>query len=984
MTSSSLSNCTQHALKRVIPTSFLVYSILCGMGLSVCYGQRGLSIVSKYTVVMTKPPRLVPTGTVVDGPILGNGDLGVAIAGPPEDQKIYFGMNDFWSQQGSVLSVGGMILRIPELAGGTYRQEQDLANAEVRGSFTKPGLTVKMRSWVAATENLSVTELNAEGSPARVTVRLFPQSAAIKENNHPVNLGREQHQTGRWYFDGLLDEVRIFNRALQPAEIDALASAREVEQGLVRRWTFEKQQGTTSVDTPVRVVMAPTCPLPPQVYRPVEDPADEPGGCRPDGYHLDYQRFSIGKFGRAVKVMHSYVYIDAGRVPPLQQVTVAAWIYIFKAGDANFILSKGEWNDAYSLSLDHGRLRFNIGDSFARTAGALPVQKWIHVAGTFDGSVIRTYVDGEESLPRARFVSSGEASNMLWVSRNADGPADEQYAWPNPLPPTRLAATKGREVTVVTRLVGAQGTVREGELQFDLQLGSKVYLITPVLSDLEAPEHRSAAIARAQELSPAELDKLNAAHRDWWHHYWSESSVEIGDPLLEKFYYSSQYVIASASHSGRTAPGLYGPWVTTDHPSWNGDYTTNYNHQTPYLALYSSNHIATSDPYDPPVLAFLERGKLYAQTLLNVRGVYYPGHIGPWGMERAFDYEPFMGQKSDAAFLVQPMLMRFYSTYDLTYAGLVYPFIREVGNFWEDYLKFEGGRYVIHDDCPGEAGPWSGAPIGNGASNIGFDWTACAASMNPLNDLAFVRATFRGLVAMSTALGVDSDRRTKWQHIINHLSAFPTEEKNGKTIFRASETGVGHGGGGMRAVWPTGEIGLGGDPRLLEIARNSVDDMPDNNHPLTAPALARIGVDPAKLLENMRTAAEKNAYPNGYIFFYGGGVETASTIPGAINEMLLQSHEGVLRLFPDWPKDRDARFDQLRAYGAFLISSSFTNGQISSLVVESEKGRPCTLQNPWPGRTMVLSRTGHLAETLTGPQVTFQTLPGEHISVSPK
>jgi alpha-L-fucosidase 2 len=113
-------------------------------------------------------------------------------------------------------------------------------------------------------------------------------------------------------------------------------------------------------------------------------------------------------------------------------------------------------------------------------------------------------------------------------------------------------------------------------------------------------------------------------------------------------------------------------------------------------------------------------------------------------------------------------------------------------------------------------------------------------------------------------------------------------------------------------------------------------------------------------------------------------VETASTIPGAINEMLLQSHEGVLRLFPDWPKDRDARFDQLRAYGAFLISSSFTNGQISSLVVESEKGRPCTLQNPWPGRTMVLSRTGHLAETLTGPQVTFQTLPGEHISVSPK
>jgi alpha-L-fucosidase 2 len=232
---------------------------------------------------------------------------------------------------------------------------------------------------------------------------------------------------------------------------------------------------------------------------------------------------------------------------------------------------------------------------------------------------------------------------------------------------------------------------------------------------------------------------------------------------------------------------------------------------------------------------------------------------------------------------------------------------------------------------------------------------------------------------------VDSDRRAKWQHIIDHISAFPTEDRNGKTIFRASETGgAARGGGGMRAVWPTGEIGLGSDPKLLQIARNSADQGPNNNHPLTAPSLARIGYDPAKLLEMMRTGAEKNAYPNGYIFFYGGGVETASTVPGAINEMLLQSHEGVLRLFPVWPKDRDARFDQLRAYGAFLVSSDFTHGQVGALTIESEKGRQCTLQNPWPGKSLVLARNGRVAETLTGERVTFQTSPGEHISISSK
>ncbi|MEO8736419.1 MAG: hypothetical protein ABI380_07740 [Edaphobacter sp.] len=93
--------------------------------------------------------------------------------------------------------------------------------------------------------------------------------------------------------------------------------------------------------------------------------------------------------------------------------------------------------------------------------------------------------------------------------------------------------------------------------------------------------------------------------------------------------------------------------------------------------------------------------------MLNVRGVYYPGHIGPWGLERPFDYDPFMGMKGNAAFVAMPMLMRFYSTYDDAYAAKVYPFLNEVGNFWEDYLEKKDGRYLIRDDCGNEVGPWS-------------------------------------------------------------------------------------------------------------------------------------------------------------------------------------------------------------------------------------------------------------------------------------
>ena len=91
-------------------------------------------------------------------------------------------------------------------------------------------------------------------------------------------------------------------------------------------------------------------------------------------------------------------------------------------------------------------------------------------------------------------------------------------------------------------------------------------------------------------------------------------------------------------------------------------------------------------------------------------------------------------------------------------------------------------------------------------------------------------------------------------------------------------------------------------------------------------------------------------YPNGYVVWPGGGVETSSTVPGAINEMLLQSYEGVLRVFPAWPKDRDARFGSLRAYGAFLVSSELVKGEVTELTIESEKGRTVRSRIPGPER----------------------------------
>ena len=886
-------------------------------------GKEAMRLVSQHVGVFTSPPRRVPHDLVADGPILGNGDVGVVLGGPPEQQTFCIGKNDFWSYSlRHILTVGGVTVSAPALAGASYRQEQDIARAEVRGTFGKDAATLQTRSWVAATENLLVTELSCTG-PAALEVRLEPfvgqrgQSAAdgIRDSRNPINIGREQHGGGRWYFHGLIDDVRIYGRALSPEEVKDLAALKDVENGLVRRWTFD-----------------------------------------------DAKDAAEGKIGKALKCDGKSTFVDAGQLKVTQAITISAWICpesFQPHGGASYLVSKGEWSQAFSLGLSAGKLRMAIGSQFAQTPQDLALKKWQHVAGTFDGSIIKVFLDGVEVQGSAS-ESEGQAAHgadgdVLWFARRADPEA----------------VKNGRTVAVAVRLVGASATVGAGRaVTFALKPGQRVAVVSAILSDLDAPAPLAAAKKRVAALQPADLDALNAKHQAWWREFWAKSFVNVGDPLLEKFYYGSHYIMASCSRAGKVPPGLFGNWITTDTPAWAGDFHLNYNHEAPFWGLYSSNHVEVSDPYDTPILEALPKAREYARKELNCRGVYYPVGLGPWGIISGAGAS-FWGQKSNAAYVTTNMIMRFYHTYDIVYLKKVaYPFLREVGDFWEDYLKFENGRYVIYNDAIHEG--------------------HTPQDMNALLSLGLVRTLFKSLADMSKELGADADRREKWQHIHDHLSPFPLQERAGKTVFRYSEKGQDWFSSntlGIQHIWPAGAVGLDSDPKLLEICRDTITVLgrwvDGNGFPTFYTAAARVGYDPSVILTHLREQCLNHSFPNLFLFYGGGGIECCSAVPSCLNEMLLQSHEGVLRLFPCWPKGKAARFGHLRACGAFLVSAELKDGHIQPVRIASERGRDCTLLNPWPGRRIRLLRDGKGEETLQGDRVTFKTRPGDTVTLAP-
>jgi alpha-L-fucosidase 2 len=125
-------------------------------------------IVSAFKAVFTAPPERTPAKTSVDGPLLGNGDMGVAIGGPPEAQQFILCKNDMWRLQhgygnASPVPFGTLLISVPALQGASYRVVQDLYTATTKGVFELDRSAVTLKTYVAATANVFVVELTARG-----------------------------------------------------------------------------------------------------------------------------------------------------------------------------------------------------------------------------------------------------------------------------------------------------------------------------------------------------------------------------------------------------------------------------------------------------------------------------------------------------------------------------------------------------------------------------------------------------------------------------------------------------------------------------------------------------------------------------------------------------------------------------------------------------------------------------------------------------
>lgn len=449
----------------------------------------------------------------------------------------------------------------------------------------------------------------------------------------------------------------------------------------------------------------------------------------------------------------------------------------------------------------------------------------------------------------------------------------------------------------------------------------------------------------------------HATHAAWWKEYWQQSSVTLPDTLLEKQWYLEMYKFAAASRKGAPPISLQAIWTADNGqtPPWRGDYHSDLNTQLSYWPGYAANHLEESSVFTDWLWQIKDTSEKFTRQFFGVDGLNVAciatltgEPIGGWS---AYSHSP-----STAGWLSHHFYLQWKYSMDNNFLSRrAYPWVKEVARFFEEISVWENGKRKL---------PLSTSPeINDNTLEAWFQQTTNY-------DLANIRLTYTVATEMALALGL-TEEAERWQQ---QLTEWPAEASNETGLLIAPGTPLNESHrhfSHLLSFHPFGLIDVNngnGNTGLILRSIKHVEDLGTEwwtgyTYAWMANMKARV-FDGDGALRNLHIFSKAFCSPNS---FHLNGDQTKSgysdytyrpfTLEGnfacaaAIQEMLLQSHTGIIRVFPALPKKwKEASFTTLRAMGAFLVSAKYENGKTTFIKIESEKGGSLQIHNPFTNR----------------------------------
>jgi hypothetical protein len=487
---------------------------------------------------------------------------------------------------------------------------------------------------------------------------------------------------------------------------------------------------------------------------------------------------------------------------------------------------------------------------------------------------------------------------------------------------------------------------------------------------LNAPNSDSLAQAKTLlgAVKAAGYTTTLAAYEAFWHAFWAKSFVQYsngaGDAdYLESFYYLASYVIGAGGYGTYPFHFINGVFrATQDNTKWSNAYWY-WNQRDVYNSFFASNHGDLMSVFDAMYSNAASALKAYTMTRYGINGIWVPETMGWNGnADGTVNSDWTKNIYSTGTEAAENMYRQYLYSGDNGYlTTTAYPFIRDVANFYQSKLSVDGtsGQYYMASSNAHET-----------------YWNV----QNAITDLAAVRSLFPIAIQTSNKLGVDTALAAGWQTVLDHLAPYPTDgtsylPHDPPTVADQNDENV-----ACELIWPYGVTGIGASDYAM--ALNTWNHRPhpyDNVWANDAIQAARLGLGD-EALHGMETMLGKyQSYPNGMTNNTNGVFEYFGVHLSVMNEALLQSYSGTIRVFPASPSDPSfvGRFT-LAAEGGFLVSSEKEAGDIKYVGLKSLNGNDATVASPWAGERVEV-RDVHddsIVAASSTPAITFPTSPG--------
>jgi len=469
-------------------------------------------------------------------------------------------------------------------------------------------------------------------------------------------------------------------------------------------------------------------------------------------------------------------------------------------------------------------------------------------------------------------------------------------------------------------------------------------------------------------VSPSELDEWNKTHLHYWKDFWSRSAISLhsgtGDAEYEeRLWYVNLYVTAIGS-GGAYPIRCFGGNFLLDHDNrdWDGGYWFQ-NTREVYWPLLASGH--WDYMLDLFRMYFNSEKLVRAQTqnLYHIDGLRYPETQTFWGMDVGENLRTHVVNPVTHDYLSSNtevcLLMDWYyqaSGDEKFLRKEFYPFLKGILEFYHHYAtRSEDGIYHLspvsaletwldmRDDMPNLCGlhyflpkaiAW-GEKFGE-KPEVLDEWRDFLQHLAPL-------PVGRWTVSKKFMMGIPSEGLHTEDYITN-------SELNPDGIFLPA-------GGLLKdkslrynmenpelyVIFPWGLVGMDSPPKEARRAENTWNQRiwryPDQGWSQDAVQVARMGWADLAKETLLAHAGYSQRFPNGCFIgpanqgFYGllanvPFLDSAGAHLVALNEMLLQSYNGVIRIAPTVTPEWSGTF-KLHALGGYVVEAEFVQGRPS-------------------------------------------------------